>query len=262
MYFSQHYNLIYLLLHRDIASRYRGSVLGLVWSFIHPLMMLAVYTFVFGVVFRARWGAELFEDAPAAFPLIMLCGMAVYNLFSESLNSSAALIVRNTGLVKKVIFPLELLPLCAVGTTFFFGIPWFVLLAVGAALLLDGLHWTALLLPLTLVPVFLLSAGTAFAAAAFGVYLRDVPQIAGVFTQILFFLTPVIYPIGMVPEGLRPLLYCNPLTPMVEETRKILLYGQWPDPGACLLIWCVGLVVFLLGFTCFRKLKKGFADVL
>lgn len=258
----RHRGLFRQMLQRNISARYRGSVLGLVWSFAHPLMMLAVYTFVFGIVFKARWGVETLDENRAAFPLIMFCGLAVYNLFSESVNSSGSLIVGHAGFVKKVIFPLELLPMCTVATSFFFGAAWFSLLLLGACAFLQSLSWTMLLLPLTLLPLLLFTMGVSFIISAFGVYLRDVPQLVAVVTQILFFMTPIFYPVSLVPERLRWLLHLNPLTPMVEETRKLFLYGQQPDYMACLWLFLFSLAVFQIGFACFSKMKKGFADVL
>lgn len=258
----RHRALFRQMLRRNIASRYRGSVLGLVWSFAHPLMMLAVYTFVFGLIFKARWGVEALDDNRAAFPLIMFCGMALFNLFSESVNGSGNLIVAHTGFVKKVIFPLELLPLCHVATAFCFGLAWFLLLLLGAVFFLDTLSWTLLLLPLTLIPLLLMTCGLSFVVAAFGVYLRDIPQLVAVVTQILFFMTPIFYPVSLVPERLQWILHINPLTPVVEESRKLLLYGQQPDYAVCFWLLIFSLIVFQLGFVCFSKMKKGFADVL
>lgn len=258
----QHRVLFCQILQRNINSRYHGSMLGLIWSFIHPLMMLAVYTFVFGIVFKARWGVEALEDSRAAFPLIMFCGLAVFNLFSESVGSSGNLIVSHAGFVKKVIFPLELLPICTVTTTFFFGIAWFFLLLLGTCFFLQSFSWTMFLLPLPLLSLLLFTMGISFIIAAFGVYLRDVPQLVGVTTQILFFMTPIFYPLSLVPERLRWLLGLNPLTPLVEETRKLFLYGQAPDFARCLWLFLFSLAVFQIGFVCFGKMKKGFADVL
>ena len=257
-----HKGLFRQMLQRNISARYRGSVLGLIWSFAHPLMMLAVYTFVFGLIFKTRWGVEALDENRAAFPLIMFCGLALFNLFSESINNSGNLIVHHAGFVKKVIFPLELLPMCTVATAFFFGAAWFCLLLLGAGVFLHSLSWTMLLLPLTLVPLLLFTTGVAFVIAAFGVYLRDIPQLVAVAVQILFFMTPIFYPISLVPERLRWLLQMNPLTPVVEETRKLLLYGQEPNYMTCLWVFLFSVVVFQLGFFCFSKMKKGFADVL
>lgn len=260
--FWRHRGLFAQMLRRNISSRYRGSVLGLVWSFVHPLMMMAVYTFVFGIVFKARWGMEALDENRAAFPLIMFCGLTVFNLFSESLSNSGNLIVNHTSFVKKVVFPLELLPVCTVATAFFFGAAWFSLLLLGACFFLQSLSWTICLLPLTLVPLLLLTTGISFIIAALGVYLRDVPQLVGVTTQVLFFMTPIFYPVSLVPPHLRWLLYLNPLTSLVEETRKLFLYGQEPDYLVCLWLFLFSLLVFQIGFVCFNKMKKGFADVL
>jgi len=254
--------LLRQMLIRNIAARYRGSILGFIWSFGHPLMMLAVYTFVFGIVFKARWGIEAFDENKAAFPLIMFCGMAVYNVFSESVNTSTTIVVNNQSYVKKVVFPLELLPLCNVFTSLFFGLAWFCLLFFGIVFFLDQLSWTMLLLPLTLFPLLLISAGVSFFVASLGVYLRDMQQLVVIVTQILFFMTPIFYPISLVPENLRWILTMNPLTTIVEQTRTIFLYGELPGLKGYLEILVVALIVFQLGLAWFAKTKKGFADVL
>lgn len=258
----RHRDLLRQMLARGIAARYRGSVLGFVWSFAHPLMMLAVYTFVFGVIFKARWGLEHFEDNRAAFPLIMFCGMAVFNIFAESVTSSASIVINNPGYVKKVVFPLELLPLCNVLTAFVFGLAWFVLLFLGTVLFLGQFSWTMALLPVTLLPLVLLAAGVSFFVASLGVYLRDMQQLVGIVTQVLFFMTPIFYPVSLVPEHLRWILRLNPLSFVVEQTRRLFLYGQPPEALVCLGVFAMSLVVFQLGLAWFAKTKKGFADVL
>ncbi|WP_346667198.1 ABC transporter permease [uncultured Desulfovibrio sp.] len=258
----RHRGLFCQLLRRNIAARYRGSVLGIIWCFAHPLLMLAVYSFVFGIIFQSRWGVGTLDDNRAAFPLIMFCGLTMFNIFAESCNTAGNLIVQQANLVKKVIFPLELLPLITVCTSFVFGLAWFLLLSAGALCFLETTSWTMLLLPLTLLPLLLLSAGLACLISALGVYLRDIPQLVAVVVHILFFMTPIFYPLSLVPERLRVLLLCNPLTPIVEESRKLFLYGMQPDYGLCLLLLLLSLLAFQLGFRCFVKMKKGFADVL
>lgn len=258
----RHRDLLGQLLRRNLEARYRGSVLGVIWSFAHPLMMLAVYTFVFGVIFKARWGVEALADNRASFPLILFCGMAVFNVFSESVNNSTGVVTANTSYVKKVIFPLELLPICNVLTAFVFGLAWFALLLLGTAIFLGQLSWTMLLLPLPLASLLLFSAGTALLVSSLGVFLRDMQQLVLIATQVLFFMTPIFYPISLVPEKLRWLLYLNPLAVMVEQTRELFLYGQVPDLGVWLLTLLVSLAVFQLGLAWFVKTKKGFADVL
>lgn len=258
----RHRTLVLHMLQRSLAARYRGSVLGIFWSFANPLLMLSVYTFVFGIVFKARWGQEVFGNNPAAFPLLMFCGMAVFNIFSESVNSSPSLIVGNPSFVKKVIFPLEILPICNVITSLVFGLVWFALLFAGTVYFLDTLSWTMLLLPLTLLPVVFIAMGVSLLLASLGVYLRDIQQLVAIATQVLFFMTPIFYPVQVVPEKFRWVLQCNPLSIIVEQTRALFLFGQVPDGKALLLVYGVALVVFQLGLIWFVKIKKGFADVL
>lgn len=260
--FVTHRDLLCQMLVRNIAVRYRGSALGFLWSFANPLMMLAVYTFVFGVVFKARWEIEGMAGNRASFPLIMFCGMAVYNIFSESANVATAVVTSNPSYVKKVVFPLELLPLCTVLTALVFGLAWFTLLLLGSVFFLGSPSWTVFLLPVTLAPLILLSAGVAFLVASLGVYLRDMQQLVGIVTQMLFFMTPIFYPVTLVPEKLRWVLQLNPLSTVVEQTRRLFLYGQPPEALPCLLVLAVSLVVFQLGLAWFAKTKKGFADVI
>lgn len=258
----RHKELLWQMLLRNIAARYRGSVLGLVWSFAHPLMMLSVYTFVFGIVFKSRWGAGVLEQNSAAFPLIMFCGLCVFNIFAESISHSTGLIVNNPSYVKKVIFPVEILPLCTVLTALAFGLAWFVLLFLGTVIFLHQLSWSMLLLPLTLIPLLLFTAGISYLVASLGVYLRDIPQLVGIATQVLFFMTPIFYPLSIVPERLRWILEMNPLSSMVNQTRELFLFGKLPELLPCLLMFAVSFVVFQLGLAWFMKTKKGFADVL
>ena len=222
----RHRSLFCQMLRRNITARYRGSVLG--------------------IIFQSRWGVGTLDDNRAAFPLIMFCGLTMFNIFAESCNTAGNLIVHQANLVKKVIFPLELLPLLSVCTAFIFGLAWFLLLSVGVFCFLDTPGWTMLLLPLTLLPLLLFSAGLACIISALGVYLRDIPQLVAVAVQILFFMTPIFYPLSLVPERLRLFLLCS----------------MEPDYGLCLILLLVCLLVFQLGFRCFVKMKKGFADVL
>lgn len=246
---------------RNINSRYRGSFLGLVWSFVQPLMMLCVYTFVFSVVFKARWGMDT-GSSRGAFAIIMFCGMALYNIFAESINLCCGVIVSNPNFVKKVIFPLEILPLAQTVSTFILGTVWFILLFLGAVFIFGKISFTMLLLPLILLPLFLFTLGIAFFTASLGVYVRDTSYVIQVILQILFFMTPIFYPIQAVPEKFRWPLQLNPLTVLIEEARKVFLYGQFPDWKFLGLAFLVALIVLQLGFVWFSRTKKGFADVL
>ncbi|WP_299394584.1 ABC transporter permease [uncultured Desulfovibrio sp.] len=255
---------VHLILHmtrRQLALRYKGSVLGWLWSLVQPLMMLVVYAFVFGIVFKARWGA-MPDGGSVSFAAVMFCGMATFNLFSETVNGAAPVILQNANLVKKVVFPLEILPAVQLASAVILSSVWFLLLFIGAAALGISFHGSMFLLPVLLLPVLLLSLGVAYFVAAASVYVRDMPHLAGVVTQILFFLTPIFYPVELVPEQLRWVLKLNPLSSMVEEVRGATLFGQWPDWSAFIWNLLIALIVCRLGLCWFLKTKKGFADVL
>lgn len=262
LFIVRHRDLLRQILLRNIAARYRGSVLGFVWSFANPLMMLAVYTFVFGFIFKMRWDIGELENNAASFPLIIFCGLAVFNIFAETVMASTSVVVSNVSYVKKVVFPLELLPLCSVLTSLAFGLAWFALLLAGTVLFWGHTSWTMLFLPLVLLPLLLFSGGIAFLLASLGVYLRDMPHLVGIITHIIFFLTPIFYPLAAVPENLRWIVRLNPLAVIVEQTRQVFLYGLPPDFSDLLLVSIFSLLVFLLGILWFIKTKKGFADVL
>ena len=248
---------------RNVEMRYRGSALGLVWSFVQPLMMLCVYTFVFSVVFKSRWGVDVsVGNGKGAFAVIMFCGMAIFNLFGEAINMSCGSIVGNPNLVKKVIFPLEILPVTQVATTFILGSAWFVLLFVGAWLILGSVHWTMLLLPIILIPLILFTLGISYFVASLGVFIRDTQYVIGVVLQVLFFATPIFYPINAVPERFRAVLEMNPLTVFIEQARNVFLDGRMPDWLFLGLAALVSLIVLQFGYYFFVKTKRGFADVL
>ena len=257
----KNWTLLRQLVVRNIASRYRGSMLGLLWSFAQPLLMLCVYTFVFSVVFKIRWGTAT-EGSRSAFPIIMFCGMALYTVFAESVSANCGIIVSNSNFVKKVIFPLEILPVAQTAASFTLGLAWFLLLFIGAIFFFGEISFTMLLLPLILIELFLFTLGISFFVASLGVYVRDTSYVVGVVLQILFFMTPIFYPISLVPEKYRWPLLINPLTTMIEEARKVFLYGQLPDWNFLGISFLVSVIVCQLGVAWFTKTKKGFSDVL
>ena len=250
------------LVRRNLESRYKGSFLGMIWSFAQPLLMLSVYTFVFTFVLKSKFGIPLEEERTGAFAVIMFCGMTVFNIFSESIASCSVLIVGNQNFVKKVIFPLELLPIAQVISTMIFGLAWFLLLFVGVVVILRNVSVMMLLLPVMIVPLLLISCGCGFFVASLGVYIRDLPYVIGVLLQILFFMTPIFYPVKALPEKFRMVLYLNPLTEIVEQTRIIFLYGDKPNWLYIVILWVGSLILYHFGYLWFHKTKKGFADVL
>ena len=254
-------SLLFYLVKRNISSKYQGSMLGLLWSFIQPLMMLCIYTYVFSVVFKARWG-EGIGSSKGAFAIILFCGMSLYAVFSEAVTLSANVVVNNANLVKKVVFPLVLLPLSQAFASFLQGCVWLFLLLAGAVFVYGNLSWSMLLLPLILLPFMLFTMGISFFTASLTVYIRDTPYVLNVILQIFFFLTPIFYPVSAVPVSFRKFLLFNPLTCMIEQTRMVLLYARTPDWKFIGISLFIGIVVFILGFGWFNKTQKGFADVI
>lgn len=254
-------SLLCMLTKREVETRYKGSVLGLIWSFIHPLLMMTVYTIVFGVFFGAKWTGELGQST-WAYPVLVLCGMSTYSIFSESAASGCSVIIGNPNYVKKVIFPLELLPLSRVLSTVILDLAWFILLFFGAVFLLDKISITMLLLPVMLVPLILFTLGVSFFVSALCVYLRDTQYLVNVVLQILFFLTPIFYSLEAINPQAARILSISPLAYVVESIRAVFIYGQPPNWIQFGMITGICIVVMQFGFFWFEKTKKGFADVL
>lgn len=256
----RHRELLGALSRRDVVGRYRGSVMGLAWSFLHPLVMLAVYTFVFGIVFRARWDAG--TGSTAEFALVLFAGLLAFNVFAECVNRAPTLVLSNPGYVKKVVFPLEVLPVVTLGASLFHFAVGMAVWVIFYVLLVGVPHATIAWLPLVLVPLALLTLGISWFLAALAVYLRDIAHIVGVATTALLFVTPVFYPLSALPEAWRPWLRLNPLTDVVENARTVLVAGRAPDVERLATSFAVGLVVAWLGYAWFQKTRRGFADVL
>jgi lipopolysaccharide transport system permease protein len=253
--------LILQMTKREVIGRYRGSILGLAWSFFNPLLMLTVYTFVFSVVFRARWAVNGGEDK-ASFAIFLFVGMIVHGLFAECVNRAPSLILSNVNYVKKVVFPLEILPAVAMGSALFHaGISLIVLLAV-RLVVNQQLAWTAIFAPVIIMPLCLVTMGVAWFLSAIGVYLRDVNQTIGIFTTVLLFLSPVFYPTTALPAEYQIWLRLNPLTFIIEECRNVLVSAEVPDWGSWISFLMVSLAGAWTGFWWFQKSRKGFADVL
>lgn len=252
--------LTYALVKREVIGRYRGSFLGILWSFFNPLFMLAVYTFVFSVVFKARWGGG--GDSKTEFALVLFAGLMVFNVFSECVSRAPGLILANANYVKKVVFPLEILPWVGLGASLFHG-AISLMVWLGAYLVLFGApHAMVLYLPLIILPLALFVLGLSWFLASLGVFLRDVSQFIGMITTVLMFFSPIFYPVSALPESYRYFMYFNPLTPVIEMTRDVLYWGNAPDSTDLALLWLVSGVIAWLGFAWFQKTRKGFADVL
>lgn len=255
-----HRQLLRMMVVRDVAARYRGSVMGVAWSLVNPVLMLAVYTFVFSVVFNARWGTGV--ERHADFAVLLFVGLLIHAFFAECLTRAPALIVGHANLVKRVVFPLEVLPLSLVCSAMF-NCCINVLVLLAAMLLFETpIRWTILLCPITLAPVVFYAVGTSFFLTSLGVFLRDIVQLTGMLSTLLLFMAPVFYPQDALPAAFRPWLNLNPLTSVIETTRAVLIHGVMPDWGAVGLSLLVSLVCAGVGVWWFGRTRKGFADVL
>ena len=259
LYLNRH--LLRQFTRREIEGRYRGSYLGLVWSMIMPLMMLAIYTFVFSVIFKSQWG-NVAQDNKAEFAMLIFAGLIAFNAFSECINRAPGLIVGSANYVKKVIFPLEVLPVAALGTALFHALVSVAILIVASLVLLQHFSATIVFLPLVALPLIGLCLGLGWFFASLGVYVRDTAYAVNVAIQVLFFLSAVFYPVTAVPEFLRPLMVLNPLTSIFENFRRVLVWNLPPDWGPWVISTTIGGITLLLGYTWFMKTKAGFADVI
>lgn len=252
--------LILALASREILGRYRGSVLGMAWSFFHPLLMLAVYTFVFSVVFEARWPGG--TESKTEFALVLFTALIAFGLFGECVNRAPALVLGNVNYVTKIVFPLEVMPVVAVISALFHaGVS--LLVWVGFHIAVRGVPpETAFLLPVALMPLVLLILGVSWFLASLGVYLRDVAHIVGVLTTILMFMSPIFYPVQAVPPEFQAIMSANPLTVVIEQVRDVMLWGEGIDWAAWGLQTGVSALVAWAGFAWFQVTRKGFADVL
>ncbi|MDR4463989.1 MAG: ABC transporter permease [Nitrospira sp.] len=252
-------SLLHSLAIRDIQTRYRGTVLGFLWAVIFPLMMLAVYTFVFGGVFNVRWGTSGgMED----FVLMLYCGLIVHSVFSETLTRSPSAILSNPSYVKKVVFPLELLPVSHLASAVFNAVISLGLLSVFLLIQHQSIPLTTSYVPLVLAPLLMLALGLAWLLASIGVFFRDVGQLIGVIMSMLLFLSPVFYPASSAPVLAQKLIYLSPLTYPIEELRAVMILGNQPDWGNWLAYVAVSSIVAIGGLWIFQVSRPAFADVI
>ena len=255
-----HRSLIYNLVKREVIGRYRGSMMGILWSFFNPVLMLVDYTFVFSVVFKARWVGG--TDSKTEFALVLFAGLMVYNLFAECINRSPGLVLGNVNYVKKVVFPLEILPVVAIGSAAFHLLVSLLVWLIFYLIYFGIPQATLLLFPLVLIPFFLLTLGFSWFLASLGVFLRDVSQIVGVMTTALMFLSPIFYPITALPQEYHIFLQINPLTFVIEQARDVMIWGKGMNWMAWAIYLLLAAIMAWLGFAWFQKTRKGFANVL
>jgi lipopolysaccharide transport system permease protein len=257
-----HRDLIYRLVSREFTQRFRGSMLGATWAVLTPLLTALIFAFVFGTVFKARWGDLGTGAKHGGFTLIFLTGLVTHGMFAEAIGRAPTLVVSNASYVKKVVFPLEILPVIAACTALINGA-----IGMGIVVLLNlamnyTVHPTLLLLPLVLLPYMLLVIGLVLFLAATGVYVRDLSQVVGFVITVTMFMTPIFYPIEAVPSSFRPIIWLNPLTFVVQQARAVTVFGDLPDWGGLALYTLLACGLLWAGFWWFQRTRNGFADVI
>lgn len=258
---ARHHYLIGQLVRRDVLLRYRGSLLGIGWSFLYPLLLLSAFTLVFGGVFGGRWGSGIGGMKGLELALFIYCGLVVFTPFSEVVTSAPRLLLGNQNFIKKIIFPSEILPMVALLSASVHGMAHLILLLI-AALLAGHAHGSLLLAPVALLPAWLFTLGLAWLFTAAGAYVRDLAHGMPVLVQLLMFLSPVFYPLAAAPGPLRTLHTLNPLAMAMEDLRRTVLMGLPPDWHTWLLMLLVGLVSSVIGYAFFMRCREEFADVL
>ena len=253
--------LITQMTRREVLGRYKGSVMGLAWSFFNPILMLTVYTFVFSVVFKSRWGVAG-NESKTQFAVVLFVGMIVHGLFAEVINRAPGLIPSNVNFVKKVVFPLDILPVVTIGAALFHSLVSLGVLMAAFVLFNGYLNWTVLFIPFVLLPLIILTLGVAWSLASLGVFLRDLGQTTGIITMIMLFFSPIFYPVTALPVRLRPWIMANPLTFIIEQAREVLIWGHLPNWMGLGIYTLAAIAVAWLGYAWFQKTRKGFADVL
>lgn len=255
-----HRDLAWAMVKRDVMLRYRGSFLGLLWSFLSPLLLLAVYSVVFGIFFQQEW--PLPDDRKVAFTLMLFCGIVPFNFFSEVISKAPLLIVNSPNYVKRIAFPVQLLPMVAVGSALLHTAISSLLLLAAISVWTGGLPLTALWYPVVWIPLILSTLALALLVAALGVFLRDLVHLVGFGLSVLFFMTPIVYPETFVTSGFRFILWVNPIAYAVSNIRKTCILGLPINLDTWLAFTALSIVALFLIAGWFPRLRRRFADVL
>jgi lipopolysaccharide transport system permease protein len=253
-------SLIILSARHEIVGRYRGSILGLFWTFFYPLLMLLIYSFVFGEVFSSRWPGG--SASKAEFAIILFSGLIFFNLFSDCISRAPGLVLQNANLVKRVVFPLEILPFTVLVAGLFHLILSFFAWFLAYFIIFGAPNATVFLMPVVLIPLCLFITGSIWLISSLGVYLRDISQFIGLLITLMMFLSPIFYPLSAIPSEYRLIFSINPLTPSIEMLRGVLIWGTLPNLLELAAYWLFSIFFFYLGFFWFQWTREGFADVL
>lgn len=257
----QHKELIGQLTRREVLQRYKGSYLGLAWGFLQPLFLLGVYTFVFSVILGIKWGIAV-QDDRLGFAIVLFCGFLTFNILGDVANAAPGLILGHPNFVKRVIFPLEVLPVVKLLGTLVHACFGLGILFLGMVIGHHPFHWTILLFPLVWFPMAMFSMGCGFLLSSLGVFIRDIGATVGVLVSVFLFMSPIFYPLEAVPDKFRPYCQINPIAIYVEDARRVILWGELPDWPWFFAGLALSIVVMVSGFVFFMRSKKAFADVI
>lgn len=252
--------LIYTLSKREIIGRYKGSILGLFWSFFNPVFMLCIYTFVFSVVFKTKWGSD--QGSHAEFALILFSGLLAFNIFSECTARAPSTIISNANYVKKVIFPLEIISWVVINAAVFHTAVSLFVWVIFYTIAIGVPHITILLFPFTVLPLLFIVNGLIWLLGSVGVFIRDIGQLVNILITVTMFVSPIFFPITAVPEKYRNILSLNPMAHVITDVREVLIWGRIPNLYDYAVFLSISLLFCWFGFAWFQKTRKGFADVI
>lgn len=253
-------NLMYHLTRRDITNKFKGSYAGLIWTFLNPLLLLLVYTFVFSVIMKAKWGLQ--NEGNLDFAIVLFTGLIVFNMYADATNRAANIINDNKNYVKKVVFPLNILPIVIVNSSFFNGIISYVILFLALIFFKHGLNFQCFFIIILLLPIYLMALGVTYFVSAISVFLRDLGQIMGIFNMAFMFLSPIFFPMNRMPEKFQFLASLNPIAYVVTQARNTLIFEKGFDFNGYFWALICSMAIFSIGFMVFSSLKRDFADVI
>ena len=255
----QYRRLIYDLTRRELSARYKGSLLGILWAVLNPLLLLSLYTFFFSMILKAKWGVN---ETPPNYGLMLFCGLIVHGWMAEVLSRAPDLLASNRNFVKKVVFPLDALSWITVFSALVQLVLSIIILAILALILGQGVSWMIVLLPVVLAPLLLLLLGLSWLISSLAVFFRDVGQFMGSLLTLLLFTSTTFFSLETAPEKIQSLLLFNPLTIIMDSLRKVVIQHQMPDWELLGLHALISFIVFLFGYYWFERTRSGFADVL
>lgn len=256
----QYRSLVWLMTKREVIGRYRGSMMGILWSLVNPIIMLAVYTLVFGFVFHPQWPES--QVGKADFAVIIFSGLIIFTFFSEFITRAPNVLISNINFVKRVVFPLEIFPCVTIGGILFHILIQFAVLLVFYFLIHFYLHWTIVFIPIIIMPLIFFALGLGWFLTSMGVFIRDTGYAMQILSMVMMFLSPIFYPVSAIPETFRALLYMNPLVFVIEQFREVVIWGRMPNFFGLTVFSCLSLFVAWLGFYWFQTTRKGFADII